>query len=79
MIVLIQIIKWMPPYLYNKALPIPTLTYPILYFQFLIISIILLKINTFPMRYEIWKGRKKPYWDVSLEKASQYQCNFRII
>ncbi len=41
---LIQIIKWMPPYWDNKALrttyPNP---YPILYFNFLIISFILLK------------------------------------
>ncbi len=28
MIILIQIIKWMPPYWYNKALPAPTLTLP---------------------------------------------------
>ncbi len=27
-IILIQIIKWMPPYWYNKALPTPTLTLP---------------------------------------------------
>ncbi len=50
----------MPPYWDNKALPTPTLTLPDTFiFNFLIISFILLKINDFSMRYEIWKGRKK--------------------
>ncbi len=49
----------MPPYWDNKALPTPTLTLPDTFiFNFLIISF-LLKINAFPVRYEIWKGRKK--------------------
>ncbi len=38
---LIQIIKWMPPYWDNKALPTPTLTLPDTFiFYFLIISFI---------------------------------------
>ncbi len=40
-IILIQIIKWMPPYWDNKALPTPTLTNPILYFNFSIIFLII--------------------------------------
>ncbi len=48
----------MPPY-WNKALPTLTLTLPdTLFSTFLLFPSILLKINAFPMWYEIWKGRK---------------------
>ncbi len=58
-IILIQIIKWMPPYWDNKALPTPTLTQPdTLFLTFRLFSW-LLKINAFPMWNEIWKGRIK--------------------
>ncbi len=46
MIILIQIIKWMPSYWENKALPTPSRYF----FNFLIISFIFIKINAFPMR-----------------------------
>ncbi len=50
----------MPPYWDNKALPAPTLTLPdTLLSTFWLFPSFLLKINAFPMRYEIWKGRKK--------------------
>ncbi len=48
----------MPPYWDNKALPTPTLT-DTLFSTFWLFLSFLLKINAFPMRYEIWKGRKK--------------------
>ncbi len=52
--------KWMPPYWVNKTLPTPTLTLPDnLFSTFSLFPSFLLKINAFPMRYEIWKGRKK--------------------
>ncbi len=58
----------MPPYWDNKALPNPT-SYFI--FHFLIICFILLKINAFPMWYEIWKGGKSlgklELWSVTSE------------
>ncbi len=41
-----------PPYTY----PNPTRSF---IFNCFIISLILLKINAFSMRYDIWKGRKK--------------------
>ncbi len=44
----------MPPYWENKALPTPTLT-------LCLFPSFLLKINAFPMRYDIWKGRKKVF------------------
>ncbi len=46
----------MPSYWENKALPTPSRYF---IFNFLIISFIFIKINAFPMRYEIWKGGKK--------------------
>ncbi len=50
----------MPPYWDNKALPTPTLTLPdTLFSTFWLFPSFLLKINAFPMRYEIWKERKK--------------------
>ncbi len=58
-IVLIQIIKRLPPYCDNKPLPTPTR-----YFYWLFPSF-LLKINAFLMRYEIWKGNKKVVQKVS--------------
>ncbi len=42
------------------GLTTPTLTLRHTFiFNFFIISFIFLQINAFPMRYEIWKGRKK--------------------
>ncbi len=41
MFILIQIIKWMSPYLDNKALPTPTVTLPETFiFNILVISLI---------------------------------------
>ncbi len=55
-----------PPYTY----PNPTRNF---IFNFLIISFILLKINAFPMRYEIWKGRKKVWQKVGSNSGRSYQ------
>ncbi len=44
----------------NKALPTSTLTLPhTLFYMFWLFPSFLWKINAFPMRYEIWKGRKQ--------------------
>ncbi len=48
----------MPPYWDNKSLPTPSLTLPDTLFSPFYYFINLLKINAFPMPYEIWKGRK---------------------
>ncbi len=52
----------MPPYWVNKALPTPSLTLPgTLFSTCWLFHSFLLRINAFPMWYEIWKGRKKRF------------------
>ncbi len=64
MIVLIQIIKWMPPYLDNKALPIPTLLYPIKVFR----------LFYYFLNFIENKCLSDAIWDLKREKKTLLRC-----
>ncbi len=66
---LIQIIKWMPPYWYNKALPTPTLTLPDTLFS---------TFWLFPLRCDMRfeKGEKKVWQKASSNQGRSRQKHY---
>ena len=68
MIILIQIIKWIPPYWYNKALPTPTLYF---IFTFLIISLIFVENKCLYDVIQDLKREKKKVWQKGGSNSGQ--------